>query len=116
MGVACLLMKARGTVVVRAIIGLWVALGAGAGCGASGGACHDDNPPLSSQFYEGGSSCTLPNGGQGVGDGQYGCIDPTLCHCRPEAGPATCAVGAVCVYAGCNRANPGAACSLADGA
>lgn len=97
------------------MVGLGVLLAAGIGCGGGAGTCHNDNPPLADMFFEGGSSCTLPNGRPGLGDGQYGCIDPTLCHYRAEAGPATYAPGPVCVYAACNGANPGAACALPGG-
>lgn len=98
------------------IVGVGLLLAVGTGCGSGAGACHDDVPPLSSMFYEGGSSCTLPDGRPGLGDGQYGCIDPTVCHCRPEAVPATCSASAVCVYQGCSGANQGAACALPGGA
>src|SRR5205814_7840953 len=112
-------MKGRWIQVAGAIVGLGLGFTEGTGCngaGASGaGVCHDDRPPLSSMFYEGGSECTLPDGRASLGAGQLGCIDPTICHCRPEAGPATCSAGAVWVYAGCNGANPGAACALAGG-
>jgi hypothetical protein len=48
--------------------------------------------------------------------GQHGCVDPTVCHCNPEAGSATCADGAVCVYAACSGVNQGEACALAGSA
>jgi hypothetical protein len=100
------------------ILGLGLMLVAGTGCGSgagSAGMCHDNRPPPGTPFLEGGSSCTLPNGRPGVGQGEYGCIDPTLCHCTLEAGPATCATGAVCVYAACSGANQGAACARPGG-
>jgi len=85
--------------------------------GVDGGtfACHDDRPTPGTPFVEGGSSCTLPDGGAGVGSGFYGCLDPTVCHCKPEAGPADCRQSrgqGVCVYAGCNGANDDELCQL----
>lgn len=109
-------MNAWRAVVVEAMVALGAMLAAGTGCGSSAAACHDDRPPTGAQFVEGGASCTLPSGRPGVGMGDYGCVDPTVCHCKAEAGSATCAVGALCVYAACSGANEGAACALAGGA
>ncbi len=119
MGVSSAHMKTSEAVRGWVLAGLGMTLAVVSGCSGGsvggGGACHDDSPPPSAMFYEGGSPCTLPDGRQGLGDGSFGCVDPTLCHCLPEAGPVTCATGAVCVYAACNGANPGAACALAGG-
>lgn len=105
-----------GTAVAGAMVGVGV-IGAGTGCGG-GAFCHDDRPrvpaPGTTPVREG-APCTLPNGRPGIGAGIYGCYDPTLCHCTPEAGSAMCAAGAVCVFAACNGANEGAACSLPGG-
>ncbi len=109
-------MKGWRAVAAEAMVGLGAILAAGTGCGNGVAACHDDWPPAGAQFVEGGASCTLPGGRAGVGMGDYGCVDPTVCHCKPEAGSATCAAGAVCVYAACSGANEGAACTFAGGA
>lgn len=76
--------------------------------------CHDAGPPPDAGFVEGGATCTLPDGGQGVGRGSYGCVDWRVCHCRLEAGSARCDQG-VCVYDSCSGANEDEMCKRPDG-
>jgi hypothetical protein len=89
-------------------------------------ACHDDRPVPGTQWQEGGASCTLPDGGAGIGSGAYGCIDRTACFCKPEAGATTCPTNGPCaaytavlvnpaVYATCSGANQDDPCALPGG-
>src|SRR5580700_9810536 len=76
--------------------------------------CHDDRAPPGTPFLQGGESCTLPDGGPGVGSGTYGCVDPNACSCRSEGGPSTCVAGQ-CIFAACNGRNEDEACSMPGG-
>lgn len=78
------------------------------------GACRDDRPAPGTPFVEGGQACALPDGGQGVGAGAYGCEDPAACNCPDVAALASCDAGA-CLYAECNGANEGASCVAGGG-
>ena len=111
------LLAALGVVLTIAIVGA-------TGCGASAtpAACHDDSPRPGTSFVEGGKRCTLPDGRQGFGHGSYGCVDPTICHCTPEAGAATCkqfpdppGTTGLCVYASCNGSDEQQPCQRMDG-
>src|SRR5438552_8660228 len=122
-------MTAWGAGTARAIAGLGVlaALAGAMGCGSTRNSssdsgqsldgamvtCKDDRAPAGTPFVQGGQSCTLPDGGAGVGSGKHGCVDPNACHCTPQAGSATCDPGGVCVYAACSGVNQGQACALA---
>ncbi len=89
----------------------------GAAAAADGPAaqvCHDDRAAPGTPFVQGGDACTLPDGGAGLGDGTYGCVDPNACKCRPEGGPVACVAGQ-CVYASCNGKNEDEACTMVGG-
>jgi hypothetical protein len=87
---------------------------AGSAADGDDSGCRDDRPPADAGFVEGGSSCSLPDGGPGRGQGSYGCVDTTVCHCKPEAGPVECHSG-TCVYAACSGVNEADYCTLATG-
>jgi hypothetical protein len=82
-------------------------------------ACHDDDPAFGTVHGRAAQPCTLADGGAGVVSLTFGCIDPNACQCRPEGGPAACAVGDAgnphCVYATCNGRNEDEACALPGG-
>jgi hypothetical protein len=89
--------------------------------------CRDDRPVPGTPFAQTGP-CVLPDGGIGYGRGEYGCIDPTECDCKPGAGCVACLPGADfvqkandvgrtvhCVYASCGPANEDDSCLLPGG-
>lgn len=88
--------------------------------------CRDDRPVPGTPFAQGGSGCTLPGGGLGIGMGLYGCVSADVCVCKAEAGSATCGAKRTCgtygqagssmpaVYATCSGATQDDLCALPD--